>query len=117
EETARELQNLAEVQALAAVALVNRPVAEVGDGDASARSLQCERRAGGGCDAAADDPERADQTIVERVHVHRAGAPAVDAGLPSEHLVEQLLRIDTERECVAVPAVGRRDAVAVLEQA
>ena len=35
----------------------------------------------------------------------------VDAGRAAEHLVEQLLRVDAERERVTVPAVRRRCAV------
>ena len=49
--------------------------------------------------------------------VHRARAPAVDTGLAPEHLVEQRLRVDAERERVAVSAVRRRDPVALLEDA
>ena len=113
----RQLQHLREVEALEDVALVHRAVAEVRDRDAARRPRQRERRAGGGRDAAADDPERADQPVGGRRHVHRAGAAAVHAGRAPEHLVEQRLRVDAERERVAVAAVRRRDAVALLEQA
>ena len=113
----RQPLHLREVEALEDVALVHGAVAEVRDGDAAGRPLQRERRPGRGGDAAADDPERADQPVGRRVHVHRARAAAVDPGRAAEHLVEQLLRVDAERERVAVTAVGRRHAVALLEQA
>ncbi len=62
-------------------------------------------------------PKLADQPVRRRGHVHRAGEAAVDARRAAEHLVEQRLRVDAERERVPVAAVGRRDAVAVLEHA
>ena len=42
---------------------------------------------------------------------------AVYPGRAAEHLVEQRLRVDAERERVPVPPVRRGDAVALLEQA
>ena len=38
-------------------------------------------------------------------------------GRTTEHLVEQPLRVDAERERVPVAAVGRGDAIAILEDA
>jgi hypothetical protein len=96
------------------VAVVGRAVAEEGDRDA-ADALQRERRARRGGDAAADDPEAADQAVIEVDHVHRAGAAAADAGRAAEQLVEQALRIDADRERVPVPAVGPGHAVLGLQ--
>ena len=62
EEDDREPQHGAEVEALVEVALVDRPVAELADGDA-ADALEREADAGGGGDRPADDPERADEPI------------------------------------------------------
>ena len=109
--------HLAEVEALEHVGLVHRAVAEVRHRHAPGRPLQRQGRPRGCRDAAADDPERADQAVAECVDVHRAGPSAVDARLPAEHLVEQQLRVDPERESVPVPAVGRGHAVPLLEQA
>ena len=96
------------------VALVGGAVAEEGDRDA-VDPLQRQRRAGRRGDAAADDAEAADQAVLEVDHVHRAGAAAADARLAPEQLVEQRLRLDAERERVAVAAVGAGDAVLLLE--
>src|SRR4029079_13633331 len=49
--------------------------------------------------------------------VNGARRPSGDGGRPRQHLVEELLRIDPECERMTVAAVGRGDAVAVLEQA
>src|SRR5439155_26630507 len=95
----------------------HRAVAEIAARDAARRALQRERRAGRGRDAPANDPEGADEAVVGRVDVHRAGAAAVDARLAPEHLVEELLRIDAERQRVTVTAVRRRNTVALLQQA
>src|SRR5581483_8327955 len=103
-------------EALEEVALVHGAVAEAGDGDA-AGPLQREADAGRRGDAAANDPEAADQPVGRRVHVHRAGAAAVDPGRATEHLVQQLLRIDPQRERVPVAAIGGGDAVARVEHA
>ena len=112
-----QLQDLAEVEALEDVTLVHRTVAEIRHGNAACRALQRQRGSRRRGDAAADDPERPDQTVVRRVHVHRAGATAVDAGLACEHHLEQLLGVDTDRKRVTVTAVGRGDTNALLEQA
>ena len=116
EEDDRKPQHGAEVEALVEVALVDRSVAELAHRH-STDPLQGESDARGGSDRPADDPERADEPVVRRVDVHRAGPTPVHAGGAAEHLVEQALRVDAERERMAVAAVGRTDAIAILEHA
>jgi hypothetical protein len=65
--------------------------------------------------AAADDPEAADQAVLEVDHVHRAAATAVRSDLTPEELREQRGLVDTDGDRGAVPAVGRRDRVAAPE--
>ena len=81
--------------------------------------VAAEREAGAGSrgDAAPDDAEAADQAVLRRGHVHGAGEAAVDPRRPAEHLVEQLLRVDAERERVPVAPVGGGDAVLFAEDA
>src|SRR3954470_3200066 len=113
----RQVEDLREVQALVEVAVVGGAVAEERDRDgALAGPLERESDAGGGGDAPADDPEAADQAVLERDDVHRAGAPAVDAGRPAEQLVHQRLGVDAERERVAVAAVRARHAIGLRER-
>ena len=64
DENERQLEDLAEVEALEDVALVHRAVAEVRDRDPTGRPLERKRRPRRRRDAAADDPERADEAIV-----------------------------------------------------
>ena len=78
--------------------------------------LRRERRAGGRGDAAADDPEAADEAVLEVDDVHRAGAPAADAGRAAEHLGGQRLGLGALGERVAVAAVGAADVVVGLER-
>jgi hypothetical protein len=68
-------------------------------------------------ESASADPERADQAVGRRRHVHRACAAAVYTRCAAEHLVEEGLRVDAQRERVTVAAVGGRHPVALLEQA
>src|SRR4051812_33434837 len=111
-----EAEDLGEVQALVEVALVDGAVAEERDRHrALAGALESERDAGGRRDAPTDDPEAADQAVLERDDVHRAGAAGVDPGRAAEQLVEQGLRRDPERERMAVAAVGARHAVGLRE--
>ncbi len=55
--------------------------------------------------------------MLEVDDVHRAGAAAADPGRAPEQLVEELLRLEPERERVPVTSIGARDAVLVREQA
>jgi len=55
--------------------------------------------------------------MLEVDHVHRSGASTADAGGATEHLVEQPLRVDADRERVAVAAVGPRHEVGICEGA
>src|SRR5581483_9651068 len=112
----RQREDLREVQALVEVGLVDGAVAEERD-RRLARPAEGERRPGRGRDRAADDAEAADQAVLEVDDVHRARAAAADPGRAAEQLVEELLRLEPERERVAVPAVRPADAVAVAQAA
>ena len=116
QEDDRKAQDRAEVEAFVEVALVDRPVPELADSHA-ADALQRETDTRGGRDGSSDDPERSDEPVTRRVDVHRTGPSAVDAGRATEHLVEKPLRVDAERERMPVAAVGRGDAIAILEDA
>src|SRR5689334_8816514 len=109
-----QLEDLGEVEALGEVALVGGAVAEERHGHAPL-TLERERRAGGGGDAAAHDPEAADQPVLEVDHVHRPGAAGAHTGRAPEQLVQQSLRVHAEGQRVAVPAIGPRRAVLRLE--
>ena len=106
-----------EVEALVEVRLIHRSVTEEGDGNCVVLAqLRCERRARGGGDRPAHDPEAADHSVFEVDHVHRAGASTAKAGLPSQQLCEQARRIGAACEEDAVAAVGCRDRVLGLER-
>ena len=108
-------RDLREVQALVEVRLVGGAVAEERDRDV-AGALRRQRGAGRGADRPADDAEAADQAVLEVDDVHRAGAPAADAGRAAEHLGGEPLGVGAERQRVAVAAVGAGDPVAVGER-
>ena len=81
-----------------------------------ALALGGERGAGGGGDAAADDPEAADQAVLDVDHVHRPGPPAAHAGGAAEHLGDQRAGVGALGERVAVAAVGAGEVVVGLER-
>ena len=111
-----EREDLRVIEALVEVRLVDRPVTEERDRDTAA-ALERERRARRGGNAAPDDPEAADQAVLEVDHVHRAGATAAHARCAAEQLVEQALRLEAERKCVTVAAVRACHAVVARQQA
>src|SRR5438067_950367 len=100
-----QLEDLREVEAFGEITLVGGAVAEERHRH-PVLALQGERRARGRRDAAAHDPEAADQPVLEVDHVHRSGPPAAYSAGPPEELVEQALRLNTQRERMAVAAVG-----------
>src|SRR5919199_2057122 len=77
----RQPECLGEVQALVKISLIGRPIAKVCDGHALC-ALECEGGARRSGDAAADDPEAADQAMLKIHDVHRAGTPAADSRAP-----------------------------------
>jgi hypothetical protein len=60
-------------------------------------------------------PERADQPVAGELTFIEPARPPLIPGRASEHLVEQLLRVDADGERVARARVGRGNAVALLE--
>ena len=107
----RQPAHAGEVQAFVEVAVVGGAVAEEGHGDA-AGALQREAGAGGGGDAPADDPEAADQAVLEVDHVHRAGPAAAHARAAAHQLGRERPRLGAHRERGSVAAVGGGHAVA-----
>ena len=83
QEDDRQPQHRAEVEALVEVALVDRAVAELADGDA-ADALEREADARGGGDRPADDPERADEPVLgELMFIEPARPPLMPVARPS----------------------------------
>jgi hypothetical protein len=97
------------------VRLIGGAVAEEGD-RGPPLALAGERGARRRGDAAADDPEAADQASLEVDDVHRSGAPAANPGGAAEHLRGQRLRVGSLRQRVTVPSVRTADVVGGLER-
>ena len=115
-EDRRQMPDLGEVHALERGALIGAAVADERDRDAAGlQGLGGQRRAADQRRAAADDAVRAHHALGQIGDVHRAALAAAQPVLAPEDLGHHGLGIAALGDAVAVAAVGRRDAVLVVQ--
>ncbi len=100
------------IQRLVERARARRPIAKKDDADVlSALRLRGPRGARGERQIARHDAGRAQYAVRRVDQVHRAAAPAAQAGLPSQNFGESRLHIAALGKHVAMPAVTRKQHV------
>src|SRR5438034_8328848 len=112
----RQVHDFREIKALKEIALVAGAVTEKAHGHVPG-TAQRQAGAGGRGNAAADDAEAANQSVLQVHDIHRPGPSRADPRFASEQLVEQALRVEAKRERVTMPAVGSRHPVCRVENA
>ena len=113
----RQLPQRGDVERLPERALVGGAVTEHADRDLLGPAVVARQRdPRGDRQVAADDPVAAHEAPLAVEHVHRAPAPAGDAGLAPEQLGHHALGIGPARQRVAMRTVGRDQEVLVAHR-
>ena len=106
----RQRKHLAEVQTLEEITLIHRAITETRNRH-PARPPQRQRRTRRRSNAAAHDAKRPDQPVPRRGHVHRTRKTTIDPRRPAQHLIQQPLRINTQRQRMPVTPISRRHPI------
>ena len=113
----RQLPQRGHVEAFGDLALIDRAVAEIADGDRAVPAIAMGKgQARADRHRGADDPMAAKEILLAAEHVHRAALAVRIAAAPPGQLGHDAFRVHAAGQHMAVVAIGRDGGVAFLER-